>query len=76
MSDVNSKTWLQELATWGKDTAQKLLEGVLFGKKAAAGGTADSGVGETGREKATKWLPFALIGGALLAILFLYKGKE
>ena len=76
MADIFSKEWLRDLGAWGTEQAKKLLECKLFGKDAPAGGTAAPGAGTLDTEKAKKWLPFALIGAALVAVLLLFKGKK
>ena len=76
MADIFSKEWLKDLQTWGTELGKKLLESKLFGKDAPAGGTAAPGAGTLDTEKAKKWLPFALIGAALVAVLLLCKGKK
>jgi hypothetical protein len=73
---VFSKEWMKDLGKWATEQARKLFESKLFGGKAAAGGTAAPGAGTIDTDKRTKWLPFALIGAALLSILFLFKRKK
>ena len=73
---VFSKEWLADIGKWGDDLARRLLESKLFGKKAAAGGTGALDPEEIDAGKNKKWLPFALIGAALVAILLLFKGKK
>ncbi|MBE3088088.1 MAG: hypothetical protein IMZ71_03105 [Chloroflexi bacterium] len=75
MGDIFSKEWLGDLQKWGTTVLEKGVETLLFGKKAAAAGTADSSAGQV-VSKATKWLPYALIGGALVVVLLVFKGKK
>jgi len=76
MADIFSKEWLRDLGAWGTEQAKKLLECKLFGKDAPAGGTGAPKSETPDPEKAKKWLPFALIGAALVAVLLLFKGKK
>ena len=68
--------FLNDLRDWGMATSQKLIETVLFGKKAAAGGTAAPSSDTSSPQGLKTWLPYALIGGALIAALFVFKGKK
>jgi len=76
MAGVFSKEWMKDLGKWATEQARKLFESKLFGKKAAAGGTEAPGAGTIDTDKMKKWLPFALIGSALVAVLLLFKGKK
>ncbi len=76
MSDFGSKEWFGELLDWGAQTSAKLIENALFKKDppAAAGGSAPTQT--VTKPGYSKWLPYGLIGGALIAALFLFKGHK
>jgi len=76
MAGVFSKEWMRDLGKWATEQARKLVESRLFGGKAAAGGTEAPGAGTIDTDKMKKWLPFVLIGAALVAVLLLFKGKK
>lgn len=69
-------SFLTDLRDWGTVTSQKLIETVLFGRKAVAAGTGvpDKVTGDSSELK--KWLPYALIGLALIVALLFFKRKN
>lgn len=74
MSDVLSPGWTTELRDWGIKTSQSFIESWLFGKKKTpAPSPSPDAVGSSGLKK---WLPYALIGAALVAVLLFFKGKK
>lgn len=69
MSDL-----MQDIQKWGTSTAQKLIETWLFGKSSSP--TPAPVAPESNPSTLKKWLPYGLIGGALVAALFFFKGKK
>jgi hypothetical protein len=69
-------SFLTDLRDWATATSQQLIETKLFGKKAPAGGTAAPVSPESRQSTMKKWLPYGLIGGALIAALFVFKRKK
>lgn len=76
MPDIFSKEWLGDLQEWGTTVLEKGVETLLFGKKTAAAGTAAPVAQGTSSAMLKKWLPYALIGGALVVVLLVFKGKK
>jgi hypothetical protein len=78
LKDVFDKDFFDDAVKWGRETSQKLIETVLFGKKSVAqkGGTATDGTGTVEPSGLKRYLPYALIGVALIAALFVFKKRK
>jgi hypothetical protein len=75
MEKASGQSWLDQIRDWGISTAQKLLENKLFGGSSGAPKTPSPTSPDVSSEL-KKWLPYGLIGGALIFALFAFKGKK
>ena len=76
MAETSGQSWLNQIRDWGISTAQKLLENKLFGGSSGSAKTPSPTDGGGGSSALKKWLPYGLIGGALVFALFAFKGKK
>lgn len=75
MAEASGQNWLNQIRDWGITTAQKLLENKLFGGSGGAD-KVPSPISPGGSSDLKKWLPYGLIGGALVFALFAFRGKK